>query len=117
MTNTAAWPVGIGGGDTDEKPSGARRAFVVATLILALGLSVSTWMYYQGTRSFAKLAVPTGANAGANGWGANSVLLHQFDRWFLGVVIATGVGGVGFLAVTLVGLGLGHRAWRRRLRA
>src|SRR5205823_2938870 len=103
------------GGDTDENPSAARRAFVLAALILVIGLSASTWMYYQGTRSFAKLAVPAGAGAAVNGWGANSVLLNQFDRWFLGVVVATGVGGAGFLAGTLGGLVLWRRAWRRRL--
>jgi PAS domain S-box-containing protein len=117
MINRATSPVELAGGGAEAKPSAARRAFMAAAFILVLGLSASTWMYYQGTRSFGKLAVPTGANAGANGWGANSVLLHHFDRWFLGVVVATGIGGVGCLAVTFVALALWRRGWQRRLEA
>ncbi|PYJ07266.1 MAG: hypothetical protein DME25_04270, partial [Verrucomicrobia bacterium] len=74
-------------------------------------------MYYEGTRSFAKLSARTGTGAALNGWGANSVLLKQFDRWFLGVVVATGVGGVGFLGGTLIGVGFWRRTWAKRLQA
>jgi PAS domain S-box-containing protein len=89
----------------------------LSVLLLLLGVGASAWIYFGETRALTRLASPSGAAVSPGSEPADPVLLKQFHRWVLWVVVGTAGGGAGCLLATAAGLVFCRRAWRKRVQA
>jgi len=105
----------IAGGHPDEKSSLTRRAAVLVWLFVLLLLGANAFLYFHETGTLARLAPSAGTAASGGPGPAESVLLRQFHRWVLWVVLGSAAEGVGVLLVTAGGLVFWRRAWVRRM--
>jgi len=101
---------------TKEAPS-VRRVVLLAGLILALNLSATAWMYFEGTNSLA-LVSNTGQSPRTHKESrAYTRLLTEFDFWTLRLLVWTSAGGAGFLLVMLLGMSSWQTNWNHRIRS
>ena len=100
---------------TKEVPS-IRRVVLLAGLVLALNLSATAWMYFEGTNSLAQISHPTPTGSGQKATRTNVRLLSEFDFWTLRLLIWTSAGGAGFLLIMLLGMSSWQTTWNNRIR-
>jgi PAS domain S-box-containing protein len=117
MNNTMAWPDGLAGKDGNNKPSIARQALLLSALSLAMGLSVSAWMYSRGAHAISGITGSGGRGLTLDRWAEHALLLKQFDHSILTIMVPTATGGALCVLTMLSGLGLSRRLWVRRMKA
>jgi PAS domain S-box-containing protein len=117
MNNAAAWMDGVAGIDGKKKPSIARQALLLSALSLAMGLSVSAWMYSRGAHAISGITGSGGRGLTLDRWAEHALLLKQFDHSIMTIMVPTATGGALCLLMMLSGLGLSRRLWIRRLKA
>src|ERR1051326_4698079 len=117
MNNTMAWPDGLAGKDGNNKPSIARQALLLSALSLAMGLSVSAWMYSRGAHAISGITGSGGRGLTLDRWAEHALLLKQFDYSILTIMVPTATGGALCLLTMVSGLALTRRLWARRIKA
>lgn len=115
MEHTATWIESIWLGQQSEKTSSVKRVVLLAALVLALNLSATAWMYFEGTNSLALVSDSSRPPATERRSHANTRLLSEFDFWTLRLLIWSSAGGAGFLLVMLSGMSSWQRNWNNRL--
>jgi PAS domain S-box-containing protein len=96
--------------DEAQKPALLTRGLLLSSLSLLVGLSASTWMYFQGVQSLGALSV-------AHRWEEKSLLLSQFDHWILWAIGPITLGGAIFLGSVVLTLAFWRVTWAKRLQA
>jgi PAS domain S-box-containing protein len=117
MQTAATWGDELWMDRAAGESSSVKRVVLLASLILALNLSATAWMYFEGTNS---LALVSGSGRVASDQRAsrtNTRLLTEFDFWTLRLLIWTSTGGAGFLLVIVLGMSSWQTTWTDRLRA
>jgi len=117
MSHTAAWTDGMAGNDGNNKTSIARRALLLSALSLAMGLSVSAWMYSQGAHAISGITGSGGKGLTLDRWAEHAMLLKQFDHSIMTIMVPTATGGALCLLLVLSGLGLSRRISAKRMKA
>lgn len=118
MTNAAAWTDGAAGNDGgSSKSSIARQAVLLSALSLAMGLSVSAWMYSRGAHAISGITGSGGKGLTLDRWAEHALLLQQFDHSIMTIMVPTATGGALCVLLMLSGLGLSRRFWLKRLKA
>ncbi len=117
MNNLAAWMQGLAGADGSKKPSIARHALLLSALSLAVGLSVSAWMYSQGAHVLSGITGSGGRGLKMDRWAEHVLLLTQFDHSIMTIIVPTAAAGALCLLTMVSGLGLSRRLWVLRMRA
>jgi PAS domain S-box-containing protein len=102
MSETAAWSAGTADGSQEAKSSRAKSAVVLAAFILALGLSLSTWLYLNESEALTRFAAPGAPQPSP---AADRALFHHFQHWVLWVVLGTTSGGAVLLFAIVISLG------------
>lgn len=108
---------GSAGKDGDNKPSIARQALLLSALSLAMGLSVSAWMYSRGAHAISGITGSGGRGLTLDRWAEHALLLQQFDHSILTIMVPTATGGALCLLTMVSGLALTRRLWGRRVKA
>jgi PAS domain S-box-containing protein len=116
MSNTATWMDGTAGDGGHNKSSIARQALLLSALSLALGLSVSSWMYSRGAHAISGITGSGGRGLTLDRWAEHTLLLQAFDHSMTTIVIPTATGGALCVSLMLGGLGLSRRFWVQRMR-
>src|SRR6266481_856878 len=109
MNDTAARTDGIAGNSGYHRPSVARHALLLAALSLAMGLSVSAWMYSRGTHAISGITGSGGRGLTLDRWAEHALLLKQFDHSILTIMVPTATGGALCLLTMVSGLALSGR--------
>src|SRR5436305_8714523 len=117
MSNLGASMGSLQAIDVSKKPSIARQALLLSALSLAMGLSVSAWMYSRGAHAISGITGSGGRGLTLDRWAEHAVLLKQFDHSILTIMVPTATGGALCLLTMLSGLGLSRRLWVRRMKA
>lgn len=118
MSNAAAWTDGTAGNDGgSSKSSIARRALLLSALSLAMGLSVSAWMYSRGAHAISGITGSGGKGLTLDRWAEHALLLQQFDHSIMTIMVPTATGGALCVLLMLSGLGLSRSFWLKRLKA
>lgn len=117
MNSTVAWMDGSAGKDGNNKPSIARQALLLSALSLAMGLSVSAWMYSRGAHAISGITGSGGRGLTLDRWAEHALLLQQFDHSILTIMVPTATGGALCLLTMVSGLALTRRLWLRRVKA
>lgn len=117
MSNSVAWTDGAAGTGGNSKPSIARQALLLSALSLAMGLSISAWMYSRGAHAISGITGSGGRGLTLDRWAEHALLLKQFDHSILTIMVPTATGGALCLFTMLTGLALSGRLWVLRLRA
>jgi PAS domain S-box-containing protein len=116
MSNTAAWVedlTGTGG----KKTSIARQALLLSALSLAIGLSMSAWMYSRGAHAISGITGSGGRGLTLDRWAEHALLLKQFDHSIMTIIVPTATAGALCLLTMLSGLALSGRLWVLRMKA
>jgi PAS domain S-box-containing protein len=116
MNNLAAW-LGWVGYDGSKKTSIARQALLLSALTLAVGLSVSAWMYSRGANVLSGITGSGGRGLKMDRWAEHTLLLEQFDHSIMTIVVPTATAGALCLLTMVSGLGLSRQFWMLRLNA
>jgi PAS domain S-box-containing protein len=117
MSNTAAWVDGEPGTDGSRKTSIARQALLLSALSLALGLSMSAWMYSRGAHAISSITGSGGRGLKMDRWAEHAVLLAQFDHSIMTIIVPTATAGALCLLTMVSGLTLSGRLWMLRMRS
>src|ERR1043165_9157611 len=115
MNTTMAWADGSAGKD-GGKPSIARQALLLSALSLALGLSVSAWMYSRGAHAISGITGSGGKGLTLSRWAEHALLLEQFDHSIMTIMVPTATAGALCLLTMLSGVALSGRLWVLRMR-
>jgi PAS domain S-box-containing protein len=116
MNDLAAW-LGWAGYDGSKKTSIARQALLLSALSLALGLSVSAWMYSRGAHTLSGITGSGGRGLKMDRWAEHVLLLKQFDHSIMTIIVPTAAAG-GLCLLTMVsGLALSRQLWTLRMNA
>lgn len=116
MSNAAAWTDGTAGNDVSNKTSIARQALLLSALSLALGLSVSAWMYSRGAHAISGITGSGGKGLTLDRWAEHAMLLQQFDHSIMTIMVPTATGGALCVFLMLSGLGFSRRFWVKRMK-
>jgi PAS domain S-box-containing protein len=104
MNNAAAWTSGLTEGAVDRRRWAVRRSLVLSSIILAVTIGVTVWVYVYGKEALrAQMGLQPGAETLA--------LLARIDRILLGIIVIAAVGG----ASCLVPLFTAVTRWRQRV--
>ena len=117
MSQAATWVEGAPGGQGDLKPLLVRHFLLFAVLSLVSGMTLSSWMYYEGARSLPKLSTPTKGREEQIRLAQEAVLLRHFDILVHRIMVPIAVGGAGCLGGMGTALTLWSRSWVKRLKA
>jgi PAS domain S-box-containing protein len=117
MSNAMAWTDEGAGNDGRSKTSIARQALLLSALSLALGLSVSAWMYSRGAHAISGITGSGGRGLTLDRWAEHALLLQQFDHSIMTIMVPTATGGALCVSLMLGGLGLSRRFWLKGLKA
>jgi len=116
MSNTAAW-VDDQTGTDGNKTSIARQALLLSALSLAIGLSMSAWMYSRGAHAISGITGSGGRGLTLDRWAEHALLLKQFDHSIMTIIVPTATAGALCLLTMLSGLALSGRLWVLRMKA
>jgi len=117
MSNTAVWADGESGTDGSRKTSIARQALLLSALSLALGLSMSAWMYSRGAHAISGITGSGGRGLKMDRWAEHALLLAQFDHSIMTIIVPTATAGALCLLTMVSGLTLSGRLWMLRMRS
>lgn len=117
MSNTATWVDGPTENDGSKKTSITRQALLLSALSLAMGLSVSAWMYSRGAHAISGITGSGGRGLTLDRWAEHALLLKQFDHSIMTIMVPTATGGALCLLTMVSGLGLSGRFWMLRMKA
>jgi PAS domain S-box-containing protein len=116
MSNTATWEDQAGPGGR-SKTSVARQALLLSALSLAMGLSISAWMYSRGAHAISAITGSGGRGLTLDKWAEHALLLKQFDHSIMTIIVPTATAGALCLLTMVSGLALSSRLWVLRLRS
>jgi PAS domain S-box-containing protein len=116
MSNTAAW-VDDQTGTDGNKTSIARQALLLSALSLAIGLSMSAWMYSRGAHAISGITGSGGRGLTLDRWAEHALLLKQFDHSIMTIIVPTATAGALCLLTMVSGLALSGRLWVLRMKA
>jgi len=114
MSEAAIWSRELPGGN-DVYPLRGRRVLLLGMLSLALGLSVSMWLYFEGARALAGLSGARRAEPAKVA--QESLMLSRFDTLIIEIFAPIALGAAGCLAGIGSGLTIWRRSWLKRLSA
>jgi PAS domain S-box-containing protein len=116
MSEAATWVESAPANQGDVKPLVVRHFLLFAVLSLVSGITLSSWMYYEGARSLPKLSTPTKGREEQIRLAQEAVLLRHFDILVHRIMVPIAVGGAGCLGGMGTGLALWSRSWLKRLK-
>jgi PAS domain S-box-containing protein len=114
MSEAAIWSRELPAGN-DVYPLQGRRVLLLGMLSLALGLSVSMWLYFEGARALAGLSGARRAEPAKVA--QESLMLSRFDTLIIEIFAPIALGAAGCLAGIGSGLTIWRRSWLKRLSA
>jgi PAS domain S-box len=117
MSNTATWVDDQTGTVGRSKTSVARQALLLSALSLAMGLSISAWMYSRGAHAISGITGSGGRGLTLDKWSEHALLLKQFDHSIMTIMVPTATAGALCLLTMVSGLALSSRLWVLRMRA
>jgi len=117
MSETATWSINALGSQGDLKPLLVRHFLLFAVLSLVAGITLGSWMYYEGAKSVPKLSTPTKGREEQIRLAQEAVLLRHFDILVHRIMVPIAVGAAGCLGGMGTGLALWRRSWVKRLSA
>jgi PAS domain S-box-containing protein len=117
MSNTATWVDDQTGTVGRSKTSVARQALLLSALSLAMGLSISAWMYSRGAHAISGITGSGGRGLTLDKWSEHALLLKQFDHSIMTIMVPTATAGALCLLTMVSGLALSSRLWVLRMAA
>jgi PAS domain S-box-containing protein len=117
MSNTATWVEEQTGPGGRSKTSIARQALLLSALSLAMGLSISAWMYSRGAHAISGITGSGGRGLTLDRWAEHALLLKQFDHSIMTIMVPTATAGALCLLTMVSGLALSSRLWVLRMRS
>jgi PAS domain S-box-containing protein len=99
--------------ETTSKCPGIMPVLILSTLILALSVGASAWIYLEGNRAVRTEAKALEIQTGkASAKGGVTGLLHRMDWWARKMTLASVASSLGLVLVMGVGLVWWRRAWQ-----
>jgi PAS domain S-box-containing protein len=117
MSNTATWVDDQTGTVGRSKTTIARQALLLSALSLAMGLSISAWMYARGAHAISGITGSGGRGLTLDKWAEHALLLKQFDHSIMTIMVPTATAGALCLLTMVSGLALSSRLWMLRMRS